>query len=427
MDKGNNKKGQLFADLFPQAESPEDQKKIQSFLDRITEEQAAQLLALDGFTEEFKIPIWDADLDGPAKDANREHNSPPDRIIEGTSAPRRIAEDLFILIQTSKSVLDIPVQIELTAKLSETNKKYWEELQKILPVLSSVAGRRPDMIALTVDTINKHFLWSQKKEGNFGSLIKDKNRSKRETFTRCIIDFKALEREGLKITKKLDHKDEAIYTAAANLFYAGNEVFSLSMLYQVYHESQPRGGETEEISERLLKAAKAWLTLDNKDEAEVTKYPYFTYDGSLLPLERITCYINGRLTEQAIHLLREPPLFTYARERGAIVTVEKKYLTPPVNRNARTDQLNTYLLRIIKLAQRDNGITNRITFDTIYEELDLENKSLQSRIKGYVKRLFEFYKEGGLITAYEQDKRGITFFWDSKRLAEKCKKTSGKV
>ena len=58
-------KGQLRAGILPQAENEEEQKKILSFLDRLTEEQAAQLLALDGYTEEYKIPIWDADLDGP--------------------------------------------------------------------------------------------------------------------------------------------------------------------------------------------------------------------------------------------------------------------------------------------------------------------------------------------------------------------------
>lgn len=420
-------KGQLQSGLLPQAENEEDQRKIYSFLDRITDEQAAQLLALDGFAEEYQIPIWEADLGGPAKDANREHDTPPDRFIQGTTAPRDITDDLYILIHSAKSFFDIPMQIDTFGQLSQTNKKYWEELKKIFPALPSVGGRRPDMIALAVDILNKAHVWSQTTEGNITRPVKDKHRNPKETFTRCIIDFKALEKEGLKITKKLDHKDEAIYTAAANLWYAGNEYFSLSMLYQVYHESQPRGGETDEISERLLKAAKAWLTLDNKEESEVTKYPYFKYDGSLLPMERVTCYINGKLTEQAIHLFREPPLFTYARERGAIVNVEQKYLAPPINRNERTDHLNTYLLRIIKTAQRDKGITNRITFETIFDELDLEKGSIQSRIKGYVKRLFDFYKEGGLISNYDMDKRGITFFWDEKKLAEKCKKTSGKV
>ena len=81
-------KEQLRAGILPQAENEEEQKKILSFLDRLTEEQAAQLLALDGYTEEYKIPIWDADLDGPAKDANREHDTEPDRIIDGKTLPR---------------------------------------------------------------------------------------------------------------------------------------------------------------------------------------------------------------------------------------------------------------------------------------------------------------------------------------------------
>ena len=418
-------KGLLQSGLLPQAENEEDQRKIYSFLDRITDEQAAQLLALDGFAEEYQIPVWEADLGGPAKDANREHDTPPDRFIQGTTAPRDITDDLYILIHSAKSFFDIPVQIDTFGQLSQTNKKYWEELKKIFPAIPSVGGKRPDMISLAVDILNKNYIWSQATEGNLTNPVRDKHKNPKETSTRCIIDFKAL--EGMKLSKKLDHKDEAIYTAAANLWYAGNEYFSLSMLHQIYHESRPGGKDLDEIDARLFKMGMTRLELNNREESEVTNYPHFKYEGLLLPMERVSCYINGKLTEQAIHLFREPPMFTYARERGAIVNVDQKFLAPPINRNERTDHLNTYLLRIIKTAQRDKGITNRITFETIFDELDLEKGSIQSRFKGYVKRLFDFYKEGGLITGYDMDKRGITFLWDEKKLAGICKKTSGKV
>lgn len=398
-------KVQLHAGLMPQAENEKDQKKIFDFMDRITDEQAAQLLALDGFTEPIKIPIWDADLGGPAKDAARDHDTPPDRFIDGTTAPRNIIDDMFLLIHAARNFLDIGTQIETLGKLYKQNKAYWAELQKIFP--PSYGGRRLKKVSLPVDYLDKDYIWSQKEAGNFKNRIRDLNRSTKETYTRCIINFDAL--GDLDVVKKLDHTDEALYTAAANLWISGNECFSLSALYELYHKSTPHGGETEEISNRLLKTAKTWLELDNKDESEVTKYPYFTYEGSLLPLERVTCYINGKLVEQAIHLLREPPLFTYARERGALVTVDRKYLSPPLNSSEKTDRLNIYLLRIIAIAKKDSKIKNRITFKKVFDEMDVKRDF--PRFKGYMKRLFEFYKEGGFIKSYEQDKNGINFFW----------------
>ena len=146
-------KGQLRAGLMPQAENEKDQKKIFDFMDRITDEQAAQLLALDGFTEPIKIPIWDADLGGPAKDAARDHDTPPDRFIDGTTAPRNIIDDMFLLIHAARNFLDIGTQIETLGKLYKQNKAYWAELQKIFP--PSYGGRRLKKVSLPVDYLDK--------------------------------------------------------------------------------------------------------------------------------------------------------------------------------------------------------------------------------------------------------------------------------
>lgn len=399
-------KGQLRAGILPQAENEEEQKKILSFLDRITDEQAAQLLALDGYTEEYKIPIWDADLDGPAKDANREHDTEPDRFIDGKSLPRNITDDLYIIFHASKSFFDIKKQIETFEKLSQTNKKYWEELQKVF--IPSVGGRKIDKVSIPTDFINASQVWAQRSEGNRALKIPDRNKSLKETYTYCAINFEDL--KGTKLTRKLDALDEEIYNAAANLYHAGNKYASLSMLYNVFHDGNPGGDDLIPLEERITKMERTFMKLDNGEEAEVTNYQRFEYSGSLLPIERVSCFINGKLVDQAIHFFREPPLFSYARLRGQLTTVPRKLLVSPLHRSERNSRLNLYLIRIIKAAQ-NGGIENRITFSTIYEKLELENPSLKSRTKGTIFKLFDFYKKEGLITKYTPDAKGITFFW----------------
>lgn len=401
-------KGQLRAGILPQAESEEERKKLLSFLDRITDEQAAQLLALDGYAEDYKIPVWDADLGGPAKDANREHDTPPDRYIDGKSLPRNITDDLYIIFHASKSFFDIKKQIETFEKLSQTNKQYWTELQKIF--IPSVGGRKIDKISIPTDFINATLAWSQRTEGNKALKIPDKNKSLKETFTYCAINFEEL--KGTTLTRKLGALDEELYNAAANLYHAGNEYVSLSMLYNVYHDGNPRDDDLIPIAERITKMERTFMKLDNREEAEVTEYQRFEYSGSLLPIERVSCYINGKLVDQAIHFFREPPLFSYARLRGQLTTVPRKLLLYPAHRSDRNSRLNLYLIRIIKAAQNPkNNVSNRITYDTIFEKLELENPSLKSRTKGTIIKLFDFYKKEELITSYKPDAKGITFFW----------------
>lgn len=401
-------KGLLRAGILPQAESEEERKKILSFLDRITDEQAAQLLAMDGYAEDYKIPVWDSDLGGPAKDANREHDTPPDRFIDGKSLPRNITDDLYIIFHGAKSFFEIKKQIETFEKLSQTNKQYWTELQKIF--IPSVGGRKIDKISIPTDFINASLAWSQRTEGNKALKIPDKNKSLKETFTYCAINFEEL--KGTTLTRKLGALDEELYNAAANLYHAGNEYVSLSMLYNVYHDGNPRDDDLIPIAERITKMERTFMKLDNREEAEVTEYQRFEYSGSLLPIERVSCYINGKLVDQAIHFFREPPLFSYARLRGQLTTVPRKLLLYPAHRSDRNSRLNLYLIRIIKAAQNPkNNVSNRITYDTIFEKLELENPSLKSRTKGTIIKLFDFYKKEELITSYKPDAKGITFFW----------------
>lgn len=42
----HNKKGQLFAELYPQAKTEAEQQKVCAFMDRITEKQAVKLLEM---------------------------------------------------------------------------------------------------------------------------------------------------------------------------------------------------------------------------------------------------------------------------------------------------------------------------------------------------------------------------------------------
>ena len=152
------KKETLAADMYPQAQTEEEREKIRDFMDSITEEQAAQILDLYDFTETFDIPVWDNETGGPARDAKRQHDTPPDRYIKGRTAPRIVADDLVIILFTEGSLEGVQQQIDLTAQLSRINKEYWKRLGDILgkpgKQLPSVSGKRPKKIDFPLDKPN---------------------------------------------------------------------------------------------------------------------------------------------------------------------------------------------------------------------------------------------------------------------------------
>ena len=51
----HNKKGQLFAELYPQAKTEAAQQKVCAFLDRITEKQANKILVEYDYLVPFEV------------------------------------------------------------------------------------------------------------------------------------------------------------------------------------------------------------------------------------------------------------------------------------------------------------------------------------------------------------------------------------
>lgn len=404
---------QLLSGIIPQAQTEEEAAAARRIIDALTDNQAEQLLALDGFTAEYKIPIWDDEIGGPARDAQREHDRQPDRYFTGKTAPRSIIDDLFILIQSAADLEEVAGRIETAGKLDKLNKEYWRRLHEILMrnCLPSFGGKRVKKLVVPTD-FTTHNIWDQQKEGNITLHIKSEI-GKKEVTTYVRINFDNLPDE---IKKKLDYFDEQVYEAAANLWLAGNEYVSTSMIYGVHYDGRPGPEDIEKIDASLSKMAPTHIEVSNKDEAEKTNYPLFVYDGSMLPMERSRCYINGKLVESAIHLFREPPFFSYAKSKGQITTVDRKLALSPLNKTENNIHLSKYIFRIIGAAKA-GAIKNKITYKTIYEELGITAPSQKTRTKGYTKRLFEFHKEQGNITSFKEEKDGISFYW----------KTSGEV
>ncbi len=169
----------------------------------------------------------------------------------------------------------------------------------------------------------------------------------------------------------------------------------------------------------------ARIFFDNEREAGKYSYPHFRYDGSLLPLERGTAIVNGKLADAAIHIFREPPLISFAKQRKQITTLDIRLLQAPVSKTDANLLIQDYLLERISRAknaqthkskkENNEEITEkkeRILLKTLYEHTDATTKKQRQRVPEKLHKYLKFYTGQGFIARYTIDKNGITIYWE---------------
>lgn len=237
-----------------------------------------------------------------------------------------------------------------------------------------------------------------------------KKGSKQDAIVLYGINFDELE-TGVRITKQLTPFDKRCYIAAAALFNAGNEIISATQVYRMMgNTGNPKAGDLQKVNDSLTKMGAARIFIDNQKEVQAAKgYKLFKYDAALLPFERISAYINGQLTESAIHLFREPPLMSFARQRNQITTVSRQLLESPVSKTDANLRIDDYLLERIGHMKSGKGKAPRkMLFATIYSNCDIKTAKQKQRAPEKIRRYLDYYKKCGWIKGYTEDADGIT-------------------
>lgn len=219
------------------------------------------------------------------------------------------------------------------------------------------------------------------------------------------INFDELE-ETAAVVKHLTPFDKRVYIAVAALYNSGNEVFSSSQIYNAMgNTSRPSPARLEKINDSLTKMGGARLRLDNSKEVTVNKgYPLFRYDAPLLPFERLSAYINGRLCKSAIRLYREPPLVSFAKQRRQVTTLSSQIFEVPLNHTDSELELENFL--IDNISHIKNGSRNpKILLSFLYADCQIDAKKERARTKDKLKVILDHYKKVGFIEGYSFDSR----------------------
>ena len=273
-------------------------------------------------------------------------------------------------------------------------------------------AKRTENLDFPLDKVNSE-VWGLLENDTHGQI--GFNMAKRDSdeplLTYYSINFDELANlENIKITKHLTAFDKIIYIAAAALYNAGNEWITATQIYYLMGNDRsktPNAAQLDKILAGVRKMRNAGIYIDNSEEAKKYDYPVFRYEASLFPLEIVTATINGKTTGAAIHLLREPPLMTFARERRQVTTIDTRLLAAPISKTESHLAIQDYLLERIARAKRDGKKQERILYAKIAEKTN-NTGAKRSRVQEAVKIYLQHFKAETWITDFTTDKDGIT-------------------
>lgn len=271
-----------------------------------------------------------------------------------------------------------------------------------------------DSLPLPIDKVNNK-IWRlishAKDNGQIGvdlEAVTSKKGSKKEAIVYAGISFD--EKDGMRITRQIDPYDKRVYIAVGGLFSGGNTIFSASQIYRAMgNEGQPSSADVQRINASLDKMGAARLYVDSTSETKVNKgYTSFKYDAPLLPFERMTAYIDNTLCEVAIHLFREPPLITFAKERGQITQITRKLLASPISKTNANLTIEDYLLeRIGRMKSPKSNANRKINLSTLFDTCRITAPKQKQRAPKKIKTYLDWYKKTGWIKGYTEDKEGF--------------------
>ena len=276
--------------------------------------------------------------------------------------------------------------------------------------------KRAQIIEYPLDKINNK-IWKLLEKNN-NQVIKfameNKTDKKRGKQVDCIytINFDDLD-DDITITKKLMPFDKRVYIAVSALFNAGNSIITLTQIhYAIGCIGKPGTKNIKRINESISKMMGAKIYVNNSNESKVYKYKKFIYDGALLPAERISSIVNGQLSNSSIHLFREPPIVSFAKQRNQITTVSIEMLQSPISKTDNNLLIEDYLIERIAKAKNNNK-SHRILFKTFYEHIHLPGNSLdqkkhtKQRLPKKVIIYLDYYVKCRYIKSYNIDRNGI--------------------
>lgn len=363
-------------------------------------------------TEKAKRFLFECYPVGTLDDVAADQTAFNEKLAEALHAARYLIEstDLTPPKKTGNAAVDA-AQLEAFSPVSLIGADFveaWEQVSGFKAVaIPRVPAHRLTKIDFPIDKVNNR-VW-QLLEDTKGQLSLNINVAKRGSPKPVDIlyslDFSSL--ENVSITRKLEPYDKRVYLAIAAIFNDGYDVMSVQQIYNAMgYTGRMSATDIKKINAAITKMNGAHIYIDNIAEHSVYNYDHFKYDGVLLPMERIQAIINGQPVEAAIHIFREPPMVSFARDRKQITKINIKLLDTPLSKTNANIQLEDFLLEEINRIKK--GERNpKMLYTSIYEAAGITQKKQKQRAPEKIKQLLTHYIACGHIKGYEEVANGV--------------------
>ena len=333
-----------------------------------------------------------------------------------------VPEDMrrFLLLMGGVTMEDVETMLAIEPQVKE-------EINLLASVAPAIQAIRPKNYVMPVDPITNKL--AQLKEFNEVTVSRRKNLK-----VQTAVTIDCLEHMKIDGNFQLSNYDKSIINGVVSILESGNSSFTVPMLYHAMTgKENPTvdDGLMEEIKAKLDTMRRLSINIDLTEEIKAHMIEKqidgdvdsFMIDGYLLPLNKYTGVVNGKRSEM-YQIIDTPPLYSYARMKNQIATVSIDLLKAPLNNNATTIPLKTYLLGRIEAMKNQNNrmMRDKILFESIYRELgDIDSdKKRKKRIRDYTEVVLNHFISMNYITKYQMIKEGRTItgvriYWEGKK------------
>ena len=283
------------------------------------------------------------------------------------------------------------------------NSLITDKLKSIIPETFYITNNKLSN-EITKDFVNKGQI----------ELVVMKSRKKGDVTTYNSLTY---DDENIKITGRYEFTayDRAIHNAVCSLYVAGNDIVTPAMVYRTMNGMT----ETEYVSSQAIEAVKNSLDKSrflrlrinfteeakarniNVDRAEIDNY--------LLPAKVITVEAGGNRID-AYKIYETPALYKYAQYTKQIISIPLELLdTKEATRNTEEIiPIKEYLIRRIEIMRHDRTMSNKILYDTIFEEAGIGqiNRDKSYDLRKGIKAILNLWKNQNYIKDFQEYKQG---------------------
>lgn len=282
----------------------------------------------------------------------------------------------------------------------------------------SIKTRFPTNFLIPTDKVTNLLFDGKIKEGKMNPIAMERKGSHKKITSLVSVNYEGLDGSirFLNNKKEVNDYDWLIHSAVATSYIVGeNEYITFPMIYETMTGNSKNflnKQQAIQIEESVLKLMSTVVEIDATEEMEAYGKAPYLYKGNLLYAEMVEDKsINGKLT-QCLHILKKPTLYEYADSKNQIDRININLLNTPLNKNTGTLLLQSYLFKRILAIKGSSKLSPNIVYDTLFKELNISASSdaalrkKQTKVRGQVKTILDFWVQEGFIKNYNDNKKG---------------------